>query len=128
VEDAMMVPENIPSNGKRNMKWIAIALGAVLLSASSAGLASYLVKEEKTAKQVAEKPKAQTLASAQPVQTVRCDDGNIAGYIAGGAAGGILGNQVGKGKGNTAATIGGTLTGAYLGGQYMPLRNVTCRQ
>lgn len=65
----------------------------------------------------------QQLAAAQPA----CDDSNIVGMLAGGAMGGILGNQVGKGSGNTAATIGGALGGAYVGGKYIPTRNVTCR-
>lgn len=116
-----------PAN--RRLQWIGIATAALLLVASSAALASYLVAGEKEKKPVstAHAVPLQKVAAAQP-SLPRCDDSNILGYVAGGAAGGIVGNQVGKGSGNTAATIGGTLAGAYLGGQYIPLRNATCRQ
>lgn len=56
-----------------------------------------------------------------------CDDGNIVGKVVGGVGGGVAGSQIGSGSGKTAATIGGTLGGAYLGGEYLPTRNVTCR-
>jgi len=130
---------------KTHRKLIAVILGVAFLMAGTAAAASYITRETLQAKdmdkdkattgqQAAAKPKSQAhhqqLASAQTTQTTqpRCDDSNVLGYLAGGAAGGVLGNQVGKGKGNTAATIGGTLGGAYLGGQYIPLKNVTCRQ
>lgn len=61
-------------------------------------------------------------------QVVKCNDSNIVGTVAGGVLGGIVGNQFGGGAGKTAATIGGTLGGAYVGNQYIPTRNVTCRQ
>lgn len=66
---------------------------------------------------------------AQPPQRVAsgCNDHNIVGTLAGGALGGIAGNQIGNGGGKTAATIGGVLGGAYLGNQYIPTHNVTCR-
>ncbi len=41
-------------------------------------------------------------------------------------AGGVLASNLGKGNGKTAATIGGTLGGAYIGGETIPLNNVTC--
>ncbi|MGQ0527681.1 MAG: glycine zipper 2TM domain-containing protein [Alphaproteobacteria bacterium] len=56
-----------------------------------------------------------------------CDDGNVVGKVLGGVSGGVVGSQVGGGSGKTAATIGGTLGGAYLGGEYIPTRNATCR-
>lgn len=66
---------------------------------------------------------------AQPVQATQpaCDDSNIVGLVLGGAAGGLAGNQIGKGSGNTVATIGGAVGGAYLGKEYIPTKNVTCR-
>jgi outer membrane lipoprotein SlyB len=101
-----------------------------LLMAGTAATASYLTKGEvKPQVQTKASPnmQPQKLASSALVQS-QCNDSNILGYIAGGAAGGLAGNQIGKGAGNTAATIGGVLGGAYLGGQYIPLKNVTCRQ
>lgn len=64
---------------------------------------------------------------AAPVQQVSCNDGNIVGMVTGGALGGVAGSQIGKGNGKTAATIGGAVGGAYLGKQYIPTQNVTCR-
>lgn len=60
-------------------------------------------------------------------QKPACDDHNVVGIVLGGAAGGLVGHQVGSGKGKDLATIGGALGGAYLGNQYIPTRNVTCR-
>lgn len=65
-------------------------------------------------------------AGTQPSQPA-CDDKNIVGTLAGGVAGGVLGNQIGSGSGRTVATVGGALGGAYLGNEYLPTRNVTCR-
>jgi uncharacterized protein YcfJ len=56
-----------------------------------------------------------------------CNDGNIVGKVLGGVGGGVVGSQIGSGSGQTVATIGGTLGGAYLGGEYTPTENVTCR-
>lgn len=114
-----------------NKKLIGAGIGIIVLVASTAFATSYFTKAPRLTAQDYAQPKSrakpQAIASAEPVQP-RCDDGNVLGYVAGGAAGGIVGNQVGKGSGNTAATIAGTLGGAYVGGQYIPLRNVTCRQ
>jgi len=66
-----------------------------------------------------------TQTRARPV-AASCDDGNIAGKAVGGVGGGVLGSLAGKGHGKTATTIAGTLGGAYLGGEAIPLRNVTC--
>jgi uncharacterized protein YcfJ len=113
-----------------NKKLIGAGIGIIVLLASTAFAAAYFTRE--TLQPVAQnhvqpKQHPQAIASAAPTQP-RCNDGNVLGYVAGGAVGGIAGNQVGKGSGNTAATIAGTLGGAYLGGQYIPLNNVTCRQ
>lgn len=128
---------------KTNTKQIAIlSAAAVLLVALSAGASVYLTKEsiknksEKVAVTTHHKSvkndikwdnKNQNVQTQQVAQS-NCDDGNIAGKAVGGVGGGVLGSMVGKGKGKTAATIGGTLGGAYLGGEAIPLRNVTCRQ
>jgi uncharacterized protein YcfJ len=130
----------------KHKKHIAIGAGILLLMTGVAAGSAYITKEslselenypelsqrnqdhQATGTRTARKsmPHEQQWASAQI--TSLCDDGNVAGYVAGGIAGGVLGNQIGKGHGNTAATIGGTLGGAYLGGQYMPTHNITCRQ
>jgi uncharacterized protein YcfJ len=65
----------------------------------------------------------QQVAQAQPA----CNDHNIVGTGVGGVAGGILGSQFGRGSGKTATTIGGALGGAYLGNQYIPTQNATCK-
>ncbi len=122
-----------------------LVLAAVVLIGVSAGAATYFTKEnlenkntvttthkKTTAKNnVAWDSERQTTQPAQqPVRQVaqtRCDDGNIAGKVVGGVGGGVVGSMIGKGNGKTAATIGGTLGGAYLGGEAIPLRNVTCR-
>lgn len=112
-------------------KLVGIIAGAILLTVGAAAVASYVTHESlqsKTQLNVQNvQPHNQKVASAQPAQP-RCDDSNIVGTIAGGAAGGVVGSQVGKGSGKTAATIGGVLGGAYLGNQYIPTKNVTCRQ
>lgn len=111
-----------------NKKLLGAGIGIVVLIAGTAFATAYFTHEAAQPQQRAKTPAQghpQVVAAAdQP----RCDDGNILGHVAGGVGGGIVGNQVGKGKGNTAATIAGTLGGAYLGGQYIPLKNVTCRQ
>lgn len=66
-------------------------------------------------------------ASRQQAAAPKCNDSNIVGTLAGGVLGGIVGNQFGHGSGRAATTIGGTLGGAYVGNQYIPTRNVTCR-
>ena len=119
---------------------IGFGLGIFVLLILTAGASALVTKEiitekpviEKVATKKSEPTKRQQIAwnDPQPApqkQTPACDDKNIVGYVLGGAAGGIAGNQIGKGTGNTAATIGGTLGGAYLGGEYIPTRNVTCR-
>jgi uncharacterized protein YcfJ len=112
-----------------NKKLIGAGIGIIVLVASTAFASTYYTKASQpiAVSHAPSKPHLQKIASAQPAQP-RCNDGNVLGYVAGGAVGGIAGNQVGKGSGNTAATIAGTLGGAYLGGQYIPLNNVTCRQ
>lgn len=119
-----------------NKKLIVAGIGMMLLLAGTAFATSYftqaaqpMVKSNIPSKYQAKthnQGNPQVVAAAAPVEP-RCDDSNVLGYVAGGAVGGIAGNQIGKGSGNTAATIAGTLGGAYLGGQYIPLRNVTCR-
>ncbi len=114
-----------------NKKLIGIIAGVILLTAGAAAVASYVTQESLQPKTQLNaqnaQPHNQKVAAAQPAEP-RCDDSNIVGTIAGGAAGGVVGSQVGKGSGKTAATIGGVLGGAYLGNQYIPTRNVTCRQ
>jgi uncharacterized protein YcfJ len=121
-----------------NKKLLGATVAVITVVVVSAAAASYVTRQsmtpatapiaQNTVIQHHVKPvHPQQLASAQPQQS-RCNDSNILGYVAGGAVGGIAGHQLGKGAGNTAATIGGTLGGAYLGGQYIPLKNVTCRQ
>lgn len=115
----------------------SLAAAFVLVSAvgASAFVTHSLMKEEKPTTQAARSSTKETIAwndrratAPQPAQPARnCEDGNIVGKIAGGVAGGIAGNQIGSGNGQTAATIGGTLGGAYLGGEYIPTRNITCR-
>ena len=75
-----------------------------------------------------EKPFATQARAAAPAaaRPAGCNDGNIAGKAVGGVAGGVLASNLGKGNGKPAATIGGTLGGAYIGGEVIPLNNVTC--
>lgn len=123
-----------------NKQITLLIVGAVLLVVATATASTYLAKKEPEV--VAEKAPApkkhtnnitwnsNTPPQPQPApqqQAVNCNDGNIAGKAVGGVGGGILASNVGKGKGKTAATIGGTLGGAYLGGELIPLNNVTCR-
>lgn len=123
---------------RKNM--IAIGVGIFALVALTAGASALVTRhmfDEKSALEhtAAAKPRAsgdhiawnnqrQAAAPAQPA----CDDGNVVGSLLGGVGGGVAGSQLGKGNGKTATTIGGTLGGAYLGGQYIPTRNVTCRR
>jgi uncharacterized protein YcfJ len=112
-----------------NKKLLGAGIVVVALAASTAFATVYFAQpSEPSIKQHTKVPakKHTQVASAAPAQPP-CNDHNVLGYVAGGAAGGIVGNQVGKGNGNTAATIAGTLGGAYLGGQHIPLNNVTCR-
>ena len=115
---------------------IAIALGAVALVAATAGASALVMnhnaisKTEPKSTHVAQKEEIRWNDSApapapQPVR--HCDDGNVVGALAGGVGGGVLGSQIGHGKGKTAGTIAGTLGGAYLGKEYIPTDNVTCR-
>jgi uncharacterized protein YcfJ len=128
----------------RNKKLITLAVGALLLVGATAAASVYLTRENMTSeKEVAATtaPKKSPAAKKdivwndnpqprapqqQAAARSGCDDGNIAGKVAGGVGGGVLGSMVGKGNGKTVATIGGTLGGAYLGGQTLPLHNVTC--
>jgi uncharacterized protein YcfJ len=114
---------------------IAVIGGVILLIGLTAGAAAYVtqatIKDEKSVSV----PRAERVvihqeaapAPAPAQQAANCDDGNIVGHVLGGAAGGVVGSQVGSGSGQTAATIAGTLGGAYVGGEYIPTRNVTCR-
>jgi uncharacterized protein YcfJ len=121
---------------------IALAIGIPALILVSAGASALIT--QKTIKDDQPVQKVATVSNksknniqwndaqktnVQPVKAAaKCDDGNIVGYIAGGTAGGIAGSTLGKGNGQTATTIAGTLGGAYLGGEYLPTRNVTCAQ
>lgn len=103
--------------------------GVVLLIGLTAGAAAYVtqatIKEDKVASAPRERVVVHQQAAPAP-QAANCDDGNIVGHVLGGAAGGVVGSQIGSGSGQTAATIAGTLGGAYVGGEYIPTRNVTC--
>lgn len=121
-----------------NNKLIGVGAAVILLMAGAAAVASYTTRESLQPKaetnnlpvQPQPKKQPQRIAAAQPMQQPaqpRCDDKNIVGTVAGGAVGGIAGSQIGNGAGKTAATIGGVLGGALLGNQYIPTRNVTCR-
>lgn len=102
---------------------ILMTVAAVLLVTATAGATAYYV-DQKNEDKPATVVRAQAAANIAPA--AGCDDGNIAGKAVGGVAGGVLASNVGKGNGKTAATIGGTLGGAYIGGEVIPLRNVTC--
>lgn len=110
---------------------IIMALAAVLLVVATAGASVYLTQENAKPDTVETKRvvHTNTVVKSQPAPTntaAACNDGNIAGKVVGGVGGGVLGSMVGKGKGKTVATIGGTLGGAYMGGDVIPLNNVTC--
>lgn len=104
--------------------------GAVLLIGLTAGAAAYVtqatIKEDKSVSVPRERIVVHQQAAPTP-QVANCDDGNILGHVLGGAAGGVVGSQIGSGSGQTAATIAGTLGGAYVGGEYIPTHNATCR-
>jgi uncharacterized protein YcfJ len=119
-------------------------LGGAVLVAMTAGASAFVTKtvvqDEKpvVVEKTAQAPKAEKITwnepqkrpqTAQPQQhTVpSCDDGNVVGAIVGGVGGGVAGSQIGSGNGQTLATIGGALGGAYLGKEYIPTRNVTCK-
>ena len=107
--------------------------GVILLIGVTAGAAAYMTHATIKEDQSVTLPRAervvvrQSAAPAPAPQPVPCDDGNIVGHVLGGAAGGIAGSQIGSGSGQTAATIAGTLGGAYVGGEYIPTHNATCR-
>jgi outer membrane lipoprotein SlyB len=131
---------------------VAITIGALVLVALSAGASALIMRggaapenpAAATSTVAAGHAKTQhyaqrekihwngSRAAAQPAPATiepaaGCDDGNVVGAIVGGAGGGVAGAQVGKGSGKTAATIAGTLGGAYLGKEFLPTQNVTCR-
>ncbi len=109
----------------KNYKMLSLILGGLLLTVTVAGASVYVAKQADKP----EKPFVQASAKSQtPTQpsVPRCNDGNIAGKVVGGVGGGVAGSMLGKGTGKTAATIGGTLGGAYIGGEVIPLENVTC--
>lgn len=126
-------------NTKDHTRKALVIAGITALMLMTAGASAYIttqsIKEDD--KPVVQKTQQKRDAIAwdqprqvqtQPVQQrVACNDGNIVGKIAGGVGGGALASNVGKGRGKTAAVIGGTLGGAYLGGEYIPTHNVTCR-
>ena len=112
----------------QNYKTVSLVLGAILLVTATAGASIYFTQHPAPA----EKARVVSHRTAQPAQPAHqavpaCDDGNIAGKALGGVGGGVIGSLAGKGTGKTATTIGGTLGGAYLGGEVIPLKNVTCR-
>lgn len=110
-----------------NTNRILITIAAVAAILASTGAVAYIAT--KAAAPQPQKVVVHKSGGGQPApqQVANCDDGNIVGMALGGVTGGILGNQVGKGSGNTAATIGGAVGGAYVGKEYIPTRNVTCR-
>ena len=120
-------------NTKTKRGILYAAIGAILISTTAIG-ASYITKESMNH---SAKPKVSTsapihhqAAQTQPQQqevASNCDDHNIVGTGLGTATGVVVGSKIGKGSGKTAATIGGAVAGAYLGNQYIPTHNVTCR-
>ena len=111
----------------QNYKTLSLVLGAVILVAATAGASVYLSRQQPApAEKVVVVHKSHV---GQPAQKAvpKCNDGNIAGKAVGGVGGGVIGSLAGKGNGKTAATIAGTLGGAYVGGEVLPLQNVTCR-
>jgi outer membrane lipoprotein SlyB len=121
---------------KRSTRDIILAsIAAIILVLVSAGASALITKEvvapEKPAtKHITQKETIKwNSAAAQPAPAPvpNCDDGNIVGALAGGVGGGVVGSAVGDGNGKTAATIAGALGGAYLGKEYLPTQNVTCR-
>ena len=116
----------------KNNKTILMIVGVLVLIAGTAAGSAYLTKESVTAEKTATTKTVTTTRANNPApaparpQQAACDDGNIAGKVVGGVGGGVVGSMIGKGGGKTAATIGGTLGGAYVGGEVLPMRNVTC--
>ncbi len=128
-----------------NKRIIGSGVATIVVLAATAAIASYATRESiesspiKTEQAVIEHHtqahQEQRLASTeparQPVQHTAanppCDDKNIVGTVGGAAAGGLVGSQIGHGTGKTVAVIGGVLGGGYLGNQYIPTRNVSCR-
>lgn len=120
-----------------NKKAVLLTAAAIAALVASVALASYVAKNQDMAQAEPYKPVAHSpyknaptapkqVAQAQPQQPA-CNDSNIIGTAIGGIGGGVLGSQIGSGSGKTAATIGGALGGAYLGNQYIPTRNATCK-
>lgn len=113
---------------------LAAGVGAIILIGGTAVASSYITRSS-----LEPTPKSQqarvyhtqplSMAATQPTQPSLppCDDKNIVGAMGGGVAGGVVGNQFGGGSGKTLATVGGAIGGAYLGNQYLPTRNATCR-
>ncbi len=111
-----------------NKKTLIATLSVIALVAMTASATAYLMEREETKPAAVKAATVQTAAPAVvAAQPVGCDDGNIVGKAIGGVGGGVLASNLGKGNGKTAATIGGTLGGAYIGGEVIPTRNVTCR-
>ncbi|MDE1153893.1 MAG: hypothetical protein PW788_15275 [Micavibrio sp.] len=120
----------------KNSKTYIIAAGVALLLVTTAGASVYLTKQSllpqtasshSSRKQTSDIVWNDRVVAEKRAQAVpACDDGNIAGKAVGGVGGGVLGSLAGKGHGKTATTIAGTLGGAYLGGEAIPLKNVTC--
>lgn len=111
---------------------IAVIALVVLSAGASVLITRQAIAPEKPAavKQITKKETINwnnATAQPAPAPVPNCDDGNIVGALAGGVGGGVVGSAVGDGNGKTAATIAGTLGGAYLGKEYIPTENVTCR-
>lgn len=117
---------------------ILAGIAVAVLLASTAAASAFITRE--TLDDVPAPAKSQHVAKRETIQwneskpapqpqqvAEACDDGNVVGAIIGGVGGGVLGSQIGNGNGKTAATIGGTLGGGYLGKEYIPTRNATCR-
>ena len=126
---------------KKNQAILLGITSAAVLAALTAGATAYYMDSKPLAQESAVKTKTvnhvastrisqpQTPVQAQQVAAVQpqCNDRNIVGTVVGGVGGGLVGSQFGNGSGKTAATIGGVVGGAVLGNEFIPTRNVTCR-
>lgn len=106
---------------------IFIGVMAIVLMSATVAAAVYISdRDEKPNTKAAAVSHTKTTQNNTQQAAATCNDGNIAGKVLGGVGGGVAGSMIGKGSGKTAATIGGTLGGAYIGGETIPLNNVTC--
>ncbi len=126
------VPMNSPApvETKRSLDKRDVVIGilaVIILVAGAAGASAYLTRESAATATPPQPTKTVIYKQAPQQQLPKCNDNNVLGMAAGALGGGVAGHAVGKGSGKTAATIGGALAGGYLGKEYIPLQNTTCR-